>query len=238
MARADFTDQQWQQLVEAAPAIARGVAAASGSAAATEHELEAFLRLLETTRDETASATLLGALAADVHARISSGTVALAEDDVMADSIHQARQAGAVLALERDEQEARAVRYWLLEVARTVAHAGREGGLLGIGGQEVSRPEREMIAAIADALGMSGEPDTPAAEAPDAGFFQAESGVPGGGVASSGSAGTAAAGRSAGADPTALAPDGQPIGADNIREGTVGGIMGGPNQSEGQGQGS
>jgi hypothetical protein len=32
-------------------------------------------------------------------------------------------------------------------------------------------------------------------------------------------------------------PDGQPIGADNIREGRVGGVMGGPNQQQGEGQG-
>jgi hypothetical protein len=32
-------------------------------------------------------------------------------------------------------------------------------------------------------------------------------------------------------------PDGQPVGADNIRDGTVRGVMGGPNQGQGQGQG-
>ena len=32
-------------------------------------------------------------------------------------------------------------------------------------------------------------------------------------------------------------PPGEPVGNDNIREGTVRGIMGGPHQSQGQGQG-
>ena len=32
-------------------------------------------------------------------------------------------------------------------------------------------------------------------------------------------------------------PDGNQVGADNIREGRVGGVMGGPNQSQGEGQG-
>ena len=32
-------------------------------------------------------------------------------------------------------------------------------------------------------------------------------------------------------------PDGQPIGSDNIRDGTVRGSMGGPNQTQGEGQG-
>lgn len=30
---------------------------------------------------------------------------------------------------------------------------------------------------------------------------------------------------------------GEPVGADNIREGKVGGVMGGPHQQQGQGQG-
>ena len=30
---------------------------------------------------------------------------------------------------------------------------------------------------------------------------------------------------------------GEPVGADNIREGRVGGVMGGPHQQQGQGQG-
>lgn len=32
-------------------------------------------------------------------------------------------------------------------------------------------------------------------------------------------------------------PDGQPVGPDNIREGRVRGLMGGPNQQQGEGQG-
>lgn len=36
---------------------------------------------------------------------------------------------------------------------------------------------------------------------------------------------------------THLGPDGQPVGPDNIREGTVRGTLGGPNPQEGQGQG-
>lgn len=227
MARETFTDQQWQQLVEAAPSIARGVAAASGSPAQTELELEAFLRLLEQTRDDTDGQGLLGSLSADIHSRLSSGTLTLAAADVVADGIHAARQAGALLAIEADDHDARAVRHWLMEVARTVASAVRDGGILGIGGQDVSRSERDTLAAIADGLGlaeatdMEREPSEEEAPQPEAAGQQAE-------------------GRPEPADdkPSAeLGPDGQPVGRDNIREGTVRGTMGGPHQQEGEGQG-
>lgn len=210
--RDTFTDQQWQQLVEAAPSIARAVSAASGSTAQSESELDAFLRLLEQTRNDTAGQGLLGVLTADLHARLSAGAMSLAMEDIVADGIHAARQAGALLAVEPDEQEARSVRYWLLEVARTVAGATREGGILGIGGQEMSRPERDTIAAIGDALGFGEQADyrQEAADEQDDDTPPAD---------------------------VELGPDGQPIGPDNIREGKVRGVMGGPQQQEGEGQG-
>ncbi|HUG47523.1 MAG TPA: hypothetical protein VMP67_03825 [Candidatus Limnocylindria bacterium] len=217
MPRETYTDQQWQQLVEAAPAIARGVAATSGSAGQTEQELEAFLRLLEETRADGQG--LLGSLVADIHSRLSSGTLALAADDVVADGIHAARTAGALLAVEPDEQQSRAVRYWLMEVARTVAGAARSGGILGLGGQDVDRAERDTLAAISDGLGMTEGTD-----------MQRE--------ASEEEATEPAAGsqRTTGEEPE-MGPDGEPIGADNIRDGTVGGVMGGPHRQGGEGQG-
>ena len=219
MARETFTDQQWQQLVEAAPAIARGVSAASGSAAKTEQELESFLRLLEQPRNETDGQGLLGALTSDIHSRLSTGTLSLAADDVVADGIHAARQAGALLAIESDEHQARAVRYWLMEVARTVASATREGGILGIGGQDVSRPERDTLAAISDGLGFTEGTDmqreSSEEEAPE----------------------PAARNQQTTEDEPEVAPDGEPVGPDNIREGTVGGVMGGPHRQGGEGQG-
>lgn len=212
MARDTFTDQQWQQLVEAAPSIARAVSAASGSTAQSELELDAFLRLLEQTRNDTAGQGLLGTLTADLHARLSAGAMSLAMEDIVADGIHAARQAGALLAVEPDEQEARSVRYWLLAVARTVAGAARDGGIMGLGGQEMSRSERDTIAAISDALGFGEQADyrQETAEEPEASEPAADA---------------------------ELGPDGQPIGPDNIREGKVRGSLGGPNQAEGEGQG-
>jgi hypothetical protein len=227
VARDSFTDQQWQQLVEAAPSIARAVAAASGSLAQTEFELEAFLRLLEQTRNETAGQGLLGSLTADIHARLSSGSLTLAADDVVADGIHAARRAGALLAVEPEEHEARAVRYWLLEVARTVAGATRNGGIMGLGGQDMSRSERDTLAAISDGLGLAEQVDI-------------RQQVPGEGQAvdepemeSSLEAGP----DSDDEGDIELGPDGQPIGPDNIRAGKVRGVMGGPHQAEGEGQG-
>ena len=55
MAWEPYTDQQWQELTDAAPAIARGVAWISGPPSESEAELDAFVKLVEGER--TASCT-------------------------------------------------------------------------------------------------------------------------------------------------------------------------------------
>lgn len=214
----NFSEHQWQRLVEAGPQIALAVAASSGSSAQSVAELDAFLRLVDETADEAQEAGLLGRLAADTRAKLAAGMLRGNTDDAIPDGIHAAREAGAILAVQADEHESRVLRQWLLQVAHTVAGAARDGGVLGIGGQDVSQVERETMAEIADGLGAS-----PGQEARDE---AAEASGPGDAAQPP--------------EPTAAAetgPDGQPIGPDNIRDGTVRGTMGGPNQQQGEGQG-
>jgi hypothetical protein len=205
----DFTDHQWQRLVDAGPQIALAVAASAGSGGQSQAELGAFLRLVDETADDSENAPLLGRLAAAARDKVAAGLLAGNADEAIPDGIHAAREAGAILAVAADEADARSVRQWLLQVAHTTAAAATEGGVLGIGGKDVSDRERETMAEIADGLGGAAEADVDeTAEAPTPGSAEREVG-----------------------------PDGQPIGPENIREGTVRGTMGGPNPTQGEGQG-
>ena len=152
-----LTDAQWQQLIDAAPAIARAVAATAGSRNRAEAELDTFIGLVDRTAHEESEQTLLGRVAGRLHTTLSAGAVSPTGEDVVVDGIHAARQAGAILAVLPDEAEARVVRLWLMRVANTVAAASREGGVLGLGSEAVSSPERDTIASIADALGLTPE---------------------------------------------------------------------------------
>jgi hypothetical protein len=151
----EFTDHQWQRLAEAGPQIARAVAASSGRQRQSEAELDAFLRLVDQTADESDGASLLGALAAATRDKVAAGMLTEDAADAIPDGIQAAREAGAILGVVADEQQARAIRQWLLAVAHTVASAAREGGVLGFGGKQVSDVERETMAEIADGLGAS-----------------------------------------------------------------------------------
>ncbi len=149
--RKDFTTDQWTALVDAAPAIARAVAWISGSGRQSEDELGAFLDLLERTADD-GTGGLLGEIVAGAHGRVAGGWPAGRSGDALVDGLEAARRAGAVLAVVSEPAEAGTVRAWLITVARTVADAAREGGVLGFGAVQVSLAEQETIAAIAEAL--------------------------------------------------------------------------------------
>jgi hypothetical protein len=155
----DFTDHQWQRLAEAGPQIALAVAASSGSPKQSVAELDAFLRLVDETADESEAAGLLGSLAAATRDKVAAGMLTGDTGDAIPDGIQAAREAGAILAVQADEQEARSLRQWLLTVAHTVASATRDGGVMGIGGQDVSKIEGETLAEIADGLGATLEGD-------------------------------------------------------------------------------
>ena len=51
------------------------------------------------------------------------------------------------------EGDATAYKSWVIEIARDVAHAAREGGFLGFGGTQFSPEEQVMLARIEAALG-------------------------------------------------------------------------------------
>jgi len=221
----EISDHNWQRLVEAGPQIALAMAASSGSGKQSATELGAFLRLVDEAADAGGD-DLLGRLAADTRDKLAAGMLSGNVDDAIPTGIQAAREAGAILAVHSNEDEARVLRQWLLQVAHTVAAAAREGGLLGIGGQDLSDRERGTMAEIASGLGGSRElsdqeradQQFPDQELPDE---QATEELPTSSSTAQGETG----------------PDGQPIGPDNIREGRVRGVMGGPNQQQGEGQG-
>jgi hypothetical protein len=152
--KADLTPGNWAVLVDAAPAIARAVAASAGGESKSVAELGAFVQFVSEGADESGRDNLVDQLVADVRGRLASG-VEPVSGDAFTDGLELARRAGAILAVELEPAEATSVRAWYLAGARRVAGAAREGGVLGIGSTELSSWERETLKAIADALGAA-----------------------------------------------------------------------------------
>jgi hypothetical protein len=150
-ARDLFSPGQWAAVVDAAPAIARAVAAAAGKPADTVRELEAFESSLASANGS--GNELLDELMDAVRDRLAAGPVVGPPDRAVMDGIEAARKAGAILGSLAAPDDAPAVRAWLLGLARTVASAVREGGVFGIGGAPVSDAEEQLILELSEALG-------------------------------------------------------------------------------------
>ncbi len=150
--KADLTPGNWAALVDAAPAIARAVAASAGGESQSVAELDAFVQFVSEAADETGRDSVVDQLVGDVRGRLATG-VEPASGDAITDGLELARRAGAIIAVELEPAEATAVRAWYVAAARRVASAAREGGVLGIGSTELSSWERDTLKAVSDALG-------------------------------------------------------------------------------------
>jgi hypothetical protein len=149
-----FTTEQWQALLDAAPAIARAVAATAGSANETRTELGAFIDMVAEA-DSDNPGGLLGAIISDLYGRLAGGMPQDPLGEPYMHGLEAARLAGAILSAEAEPAQGQEAAAWFLLVAKRVAEAAREGGFLGIGSQRVSLHETDAIAAIRDALGIS-----------------------------------------------------------------------------------
>ncbi len=68
-------------------------------------------------------------------------------------SLEGVRQAVWLVSSKASPEDAAAYRAMLLEVAQKTAHAAKEGGFLGMGGEQVNDKERAMLAELEALLG-------------------------------------------------------------------------------------
>jgi hypothetical protein len=71
---------------------------------------------------------------------------------MIGDVLDRARAAAALLAARVDEGEAGAYKHWLVSIAEQVVTAAPSGGLLGLGGEQVTDSERRFRDRLASAL--------------------------------------------------------------------------------------
>ncbi len=156
-AKADFNAEEWSKLVEA-PALAalRVIAADRGG---TVRESLSLGRAYGEAR-QSGESELLEAIASSapqIEPGQMRGPEALAERAEAA-----LREALAIMERKADPQELDAYRRFILHLADTVARAHKEGGVLGIGGKEVSEREQAVLDELGGALGNPGDPPAPA----------------------------------------------------------------------------
>ncbi|AWT35024.1 hypothetical protein GCM10008956_22710 [Deinococcus arenae] len=87
-------------------------------------------------------------------------------DEAREQSLQGVRQAAWLVAAKASPEDAAAYRAMLINVAERTASAAKEGGFLGIGGEQVNDKERAVIEELRALLGQGAAPAADASPAP------------------------------------------------------------------------
>lgn len=148
--RADFTDEEWARL-ERAPFVA-GIAitlADPGGPIEAIKESSAVLKVV-TESAQSAEGGFVGEVAKSVIEKAQQRQSplgdfkpkgALAGEQIL----EELRAANELVGEKASAEEASAYRAWLLDAAQRSAEAAKEGGFMGIGAEQVSEGEQQML---------------------------------------------------------------------------------------------
>lgn len=158
-AKADFTPQEWEQLLEAPVIAGTYISMSSPSIMGSIGESMAIAKTIAGSLQQAAGNELLTALLADFQ---NKETAKLAKPQFESKDPAQLKQTigdrlSAVVALldqKASAEEAQGLRQWLYQVALNVAMATKEGGFLSIGAVRVSDAEKAALVELAGIFGV------------------------------------------------------------------------------------
>lgn len=162
--KADYTDAEWELLLEVPPLVGTAVMLAGRSGIGTTKEAFAVASGVLDGREGYESNELIQAL---IDARVVDKQRSRAEqvsgnpylgkppEEIRDLTVVKCRQVADLLTTKASsETEANEFKQWTVSVGEKVANAAKEGGFLGIGGERVSAEEKAVLAEFNKALGL------------------------------------------------------------------------------------
>lgn len=147
--KADFNAEEWSTLVEG-PMLA-GLRVIKAGRGGTIRESLAMGQTYAKARQQQGQSELLDALVASPPALDPER--AKAGGDIAQVSGDRLRQAVELLGQKASPDEVEAYKQFVLTIAQAVAEAHKEGGFLGVGGEQVSEEEQAALDDIRATLG-------------------------------------------------------------------------------------
>jgi hypothetical protein len=148
--KADFNAEEWSTVVEG-PLYA-GMRVVSADRGGTLRESLALGRVYQEARAGGGESELLDELVKSPPA-IDPNRVREAGGNVAAVASERLREALAILATKATPEEADAYKAFVMTVAQAVASAHKEGGFLGVGGEQISDAEKQALDELSTTLG-------------------------------------------------------------------------------------
>src|SRR5215213_2220079 len=148
--KADFNAEEWERVAQA-PALA-GLLVILADRGGTIRETVALGRAYAEARRDAAD-ELLGDIVATAP---QVDPTSLGPGDQLRQQLpERIREAVRIVEGKGTREQAEEYRQFILRVADVVAHAHKEGGVLGIGGKEVSESERAALDELERTLGAA-----------------------------------------------------------------------------------
>jgi hypothetical protein len=151
----DFPDEEWIR-IRRAPLVA-GVAI---SLADPGGPIEMAKETMATVRSATlppSQEELLASVALDIQAMTQHKQNPLGDFKPRGGQqvLEELKAVNQIVTAKATPEEAEAFRRWLLVAAQAAADAGKEGGFMGFGGEQVSAGEQRMLDQVRAALGIT-----------------------------------------------------------------------------------
>jgi hypothetical protein len=148
--KAEFNAEEWSTVVDG-PLYA-GMRVISAERGGTLRETVAMGRVYQDAREHHGDSELLDELVKSPPS-IDPERVHEAGGNVGAVTTQELRAAIAILEAKASSAEVDAYKRFVMTVAQAVASAHKEGGVLGIGGKQISDAENQALDEISTALG-------------------------------------------------------------------------------------
>jgi hypothetical protein len=161
VSKADFTPEEWQQLITA-PQIASlyiALASPSGPLGAAKEMMAPMGMIVEAMKTGSGNA-LVDAVVTDIREKaerkekLEPPQMSKDPNESKAMCLQASRDLATLLG-QKAPAEAEGYKQWVYQAAQHSAEAAKEGGFLGIGGTRVSEAEAVALKELAGALGIS-----------------------------------------------------------------------------------
>jgi hypothetical protein len=150
-AKSEFNAEEWERVAQA-PALAALMVMLADRGGAIRESIALGKAYAEARRQD--GSEFIEALVASPP-RLDPGD--MGQPDQLRERLpERVREAVRTVEQKATPEETEQYRSFILQVADVVAHAAKEGGVLGIGGKEVSAPEQTALDQLAHELRPSG----------------------------------------------------------------------------------
>ncbi|HEX6460421.1 MAG TPA: hypothetical protein VF032_15985 [Thermoleophilaceae bacterium] len=155
--KADFTEEEWATLVRS-PMVA-GMAITIADPGGPIEVVKETSAVVKVVTHEQASG-LVGEIAAEVRALAEQHKNPVGDfkpRGAMAgkEIVDEIGRASEIVTSKATPDEAEAFRSFIMECAQRAAEAAKEGGFMGFHAERVSQGEKDMLAQLSSALGVS-----------------------------------------------------------------------------------